>query len=87
MRVIIIYDVNIERIDNVRKILKQYLSWIQNSAFEGELSRGLLEELKVKLYEIIEPTEDSIIVYAIENSKWLNKDIWGVEKGNTENIL
>jgi CRISPR-associated protein Cas2 len=87
MRVIIIYDVNIERIDNVRKILKQYLSWIQNSAFEGELSRGMLEELKVKLYEIIEPTEDSIIVYAIENSKWLNKDIWGVEKGNTENIL
>ena len=87
MRIIIIYDVSIERIDNVRKVLKQYLSWIQNSAFEGELSKGMLEELKVKLYEIIEPNEDSIIVYTIDNSKWLNKEIWGIEKGNTENIL
>ncbi len=87
MRIIIIYDVSIERIDNVRKVLKQYLSWIQNSAFEGELSKGMLEELKVKLYEIIEPNEDSILVYTIDNSKWLNKEILGIEKGNTENIL
>ncbi|MFN4337362.1 MAG: CRISPR-associated endonuclease Cas2 [Candidatus Nitrosocaldus sp.] len=38
-------DVSIERINEERKILKQYLSWIQNSVFEGEITEGKLEDL------------------------------------------
>ena len=45
MYVIVVYDVGIERLDSVRHILKQYLTWIQNSAFEGEISLGKLEEV------------------------------------------
>jgi CRISPR-associated protein Cas2 len=41
--VVIIYDVGIERLYSVRHILKQYLTWIQNSAFEGEITLGDLE--------------------------------------------
>ncbi len=87
MKVIIVYDVNIERITTIRKILKQYLSWVQNSAFEGELTEGRLEELKSRLYEVIDPNTDSIIVYTISNPRWVDKRIWGVEKGGTDNIL
>lgn len=87
MRVIIIYDVGIERVNDVRKVLKQYLSWIQNSAFEGELSKGKLEELRSRLYEVIDPSTDSIIVYTISNPRWIEKSVLGVEKGDMENIV
>lgn len=87
MQVIIAYDVSIERINDVRKLLKQYLSWIQNSVFEGELTEGKLEELRSRLYEVIDPSTDSIIVYTISNPRWVEKRIWGVEKGSADNIL
>lgn len=87
MYVIIVYDVSIERINDIRKILKQYLSWIQNSVFEGELTEGRLEELRSKLYEVIDPSTDSIIVYTLSNPKWVEKRVWGVEKGSPDNIL
>ncbi|MEM2857090.1 MAG: CRISPR-associated endonuclease Cas2 [Candidatus Nitrosocaldus sp.] len=87
MQVIIVYDVSIERINDVRKVLKQYLSWVQNSVFEGELTEGRLEELRFRLYDVIDPNTDSIIVYTISNPKWIDKSIWGVEKGSTDNVL
>ena len=35
MYVLIIYDINVERINKVYKFLKTYLNWVQNSVFEG----------------------------------------------------
>ncbi|MCS6768792.1 MAG: CRISPR-associated endonuclease Cas2 [Candidatus Nitrosocaldus sp.] len=87
MKVVVVYDVSVERINDVRKVLKQYLSWVQNSAFEGELSEGMLEELRSRLYEVIDPAVDSIIVYTVSNPRWMDRRIWGIEKGSTENIL
>ena len=87
MYVIVVYDVGVERIDSVRHILKQYLTWIQNSAFEGEITQGLLEELRLKIFAVIEKDKDSVIVYSINNPSWLNKIAWGREKNDTENIL
>lgn len=87
MFVIIVYDVEVERIDGVRIILKQYLSWIQNSAFEGEITEGKLEEMRLKLVSVIDKTKDSVIVYSVNNPKWLQKTVWGIEKNTTENII
>ena len=87
MHVVIVYDIGVERIDSVRHILKQYLTWIQNSAFEGEITQGLLDELRLKVLSVIDKGKDSVIVYTINNPSWLNKLIWVKEKGNTENIL
>jgi CRISPR-associated protein Cas2 len=47
MYVIIVYDVQVERIDDLRKYLRRYLDWVQNSVFEGELTLAQLEEIKV----------------------------------------
>jgi CRISPR-associated protein Cas2 len=87
LRVIIAYDVGVERLDAVRHILKQYLTWIQNSAFEGEISEGNLEEMRLKIYEIIDPDIDSVVVYSINNPSWVNRRIWGREKGAPESVL
>lgn len=87
MYVIIAYDIGVERIDAVRHILKQYLTWIQNSAFEGELSEGKLEELRLKVSAIIDQEVDSVVIYTINNRSWVNRRIWGREKGAAESVL
>jgi CRISPR-associated protein Cas2 len=69
--VIVVYDVGIERVDSVRHILKQYLTWIQNSVFEGEISIGKLEEIRILISYIINKEKDSVIVYSLNNPSWL----------------
>ena len=45
MYVILIYDVAEKRAGKMLKLCRQYLCWIQNSVFEGELSEVKLREL------------------------------------------
>ncbi|MEP0826489.1 MAG: CRISPR-associated endonuclease Cas2 [Nitrososphaera sp.] len=87
MHVIIVYDVGVERIDAVRHILKKYLTWIQNSAFEGEITMGKLEEVRILIASVIDKEKDSVVVYSINNPAWLEKTTWGRDKGTTDNVL
>jgi len=87
MYVIIVYDVAVERLNNVRKILRQYLNWVQNSAFEGKITEGKLEELRIRLFQVINREEDSILVYKIPNLRWIQKSVWGIEKNPVEEII
>ncbi|MGB9825625.1 MAG: CRISPR-associated endonuclease Cas2 [Desulfofundulus sp.] len=41
MYVIIVYDVGQSRVAKVCQYFKRFLHWVQNSAFEGEISRAL----------------------------------------------
>ena len=81
------YDVAVERLNSVRGILRRYLNWIQNSAFEGELTEGLLEELKVKVRDVIDVNHDSIIFYTTSNPKWIKKKVLGVEKSEVTQVI
>lgn len=85
--VVVVYDVAVERLNKVRNVLKQYLNWVQNSAFEGELTTGILEELKLKLGDIVDEDKDSLLFYSVPNAKWLNKDILGVEKSVPSTVV
>jgi CRISPR-associated protein Cas2 len=85
--VVIVYDIAIERIDKVRQYLRQYLTWIQNSAFEGELTRGQLERIKTKLGKLINRDEDSIIIFTASSKKWVGREVLGVEKAEVSTIV
>ena len=87
MYAIVVYDVVVERIDKVRGVLKRYLNWVQNSAFEGELTEGQLQELSTRLWDAIEREKDSILVYRFSNPKWVSKSIIGVEKSEISPVL
>ena len=63
MYVIVVYDVGEKRVGKMLKLCRQYLCWIQNSVFEGALSEAKLRELKLKIKGIIDPSEDSIIIF------------------------
>ncbi|GIU82898.1 MAG: CRISPR-associated endonuclease Cas2 [Acidobacteria bacterium] len=87
MYVIAVYDVQQERVDKVCRLLRRYLNWVQNSAFEGELSKSQLESLRFELLDIINPQTDSVYLYILRDAKWMRKEILGQEKGLTENII
>ena len=87
MYVIIVYDIAIERIDKVRNYLKQYLNWVQNSAFEGELKEGEVEKIKLGLKKLIKEEQDSIILYTSANRQWVSKEVLGVEKSEVTSII
>jgi CRISPR-associated protein Cas2 len=85
--VIVVYDVAVERLDTVRKVLKQYLNWVQNSAFEGELTEGKFEELAMNVRDAIDERVDSVLCYYLSNAKWLDKKVIGIEKSEVTYVL
>ena len=84
---IIVYDIGVERVNRVRVLLRQYLNWIQNSVFEGELTKSALREVEEKLREIIVPEEDSVVVYVLRDERLLKRKFIGEPKAETSNIL
>lgn len=87
MYAIITYDVNVERVNKVKKFLRQYLNWIQNSVFEGEVSRSDLEEIKIGIREIIDESEDMVVIYLLPSQKNLNREVIGFDKSNMDQII
>ena len=87
MYIIAVYDVGQKRVAKMLKLCRQYLNWIQNSVFEGEISEAKLEELKIRAKEIMEEEDDSFIVFKTRQEKWLDKEIVGKERQNLKNFL
>ena len=81
MYVLIAYDVDAKRVAKVHKVLKKYLTWTQNSLFEGEITEGLLKQCMAEIATKANPAVDSIYVYRIANPKHIKKVIYGIEKG------
>ncbi|ADQ41852.1 CRISPR-associated protein Cas2 [Caldicellulosiruptor acetigenus I77R1B] len=86
MFVIVTYDINEKRVNKVRKILKKYFTWVQNSVFEGEITLGKLEKCKRELLSVIEKDEDSVYFYEMEYKLVCNKKVLGQEK-NYDSII
>jgi CRISPR-associated protein Cas2 len=84
---IVTYDIGEERVNKIRKILKKYFMWVQNSVFEGDISLGKLEQCKAELRSVIEMEKDSIYFYSLENRLNYRKVVLGIEKEMTGNIL
>lgn len=87
MYVILVYDIEQRRVGKMLKLCRQYLSWIQNSVFEGEISDLKLKELKVKAGKIMDKEYDSLIIFKSRDSDWLEKEVIGQERSSVDNFL
>ena len=87
MYVIIVYDIGEKRVGKMLKPCRQYLCWVQNSVFEGELSEVKLKELKLRMESLIEPSEDSVILFTNKIVYNMDKQILGKERMPTDNFL
>ncbi|SHE83445.1 CRISPR-associated protein, Cas2 family [Mariniphaga anaerophila] len=87
MYIIAVYDVGQKRVGKMLKLCRQYLNWIQNSVFEGEISEVKLEELKIRAKEIMDEETDSFILFRTRQEKWLEKEVVGKERSSIDNFL
>lgn len=68
------------------KLCRRYLTWIQNSVLEGELSEIQLTQLKSEANSLMEES-DSLILFKSREERWLEKEVIGEERGSTDQIL
>lgn len=92
MYVILVYDINGDEggnkvLNRVFKISKKYLTHIQKSVFEGELTEGKLTQMKMEFDKIIRKDLDSIIIFKASNNKWLKKEMWALQEDKLDNFL
>jgi CRISPR-associated endoribonuclease cas2 len=92
MYIILVYDIltedNSPKISrNVFKICKKYLTNVQKSVFEGEITPVLLKKLNLELKRHIRKDKDSLIIFKSRQEKWLEKEFWGIEDDKTSNFF
>jgi len=75
MYVIMAYDVNEKRVVKVLKKARQYLTWVQNSLLEGEITTSKLEILKQEIKKIIDEEEDSVTWYVFESNRFSKRNV------------
>ena len=87
MYVIVVYDIEVKRVSKVCKCLRKWLNWVQNSVFEGEVTAPQLRQIKTELSVIVDEREDSVLFYEIAaGAKW-QREVLGIEKLGTSNII
>lgn len=87
MYVILVYDIGEKRVGKMLKLCRQYLNWIQNSVFEGEISEVKLKELTIRAKQIMDLQNDSLIICSNETTKWMNKVVIGKKRSETDVFL
>ena len=85
MYIVIVYDVNVRRVNHVKKFLRQHLHWVQNSVFEGEVTRAEYERIKAGLKDLIDEDEDSVVIYRLRSKPF--REILGTEKNPLEDVI
>ncbi len=74
--------------DELPKCLNfEYLNWIQNSVFEGEITEVKLKELISKAKKIMKESDDSLIIFKSREERWLQKEIIGQEKNDLDTFI
>lgn len=92
MYIILIYDIMADKQGpkvsrNVFKICKRYLTHIQKSVFEGNLTSLDYFKLKSELKQYIRKDKDSLIVFKSRNEKWLEKEFLGMVDDKTSRFF
>lgn len=92
MYVILVYDIladdeGAKVTRNTFKICKKYLTHVQKSVFEGNLTELNYMKLKAELNRWIRKDKDSIIVFKSRNERWLDKEFLGLIDDKTSNFF
>ena len=92
MYIILVYDIEMDKSGarvsrRIFKTCKKYLTHVQKSVFEGDITLGLLTKLEAELKDIIRKDQDSVLVFKSREERWLQKEFWGKEDNKTSNFF
>jgi CRISPR-associated protein Cas2 len=74
--VIVVYDMQADRTHLMLNFLRKYLTHVQNSVFEGDVTEGDLEIIRNKTRETLKPDE-SAIIYRMSSEKYVDRTVIG----------
>lgn len=83
---IAVYDVDKKRVGKFLKLFRRYLTWVQNSVFEGELTAAQKARLEYEINQLID-AQDYVILYEMRTRAYSNRQVIGTEKSTTSNLL
>lgn len=87
MFVILVYDVQEKRVAKALKTCRKYLTWVQNSVFEGDIGKANLKKLMIEMKKVIDIHSDSVIIYRFNSLNYSKRQVIGVEKNSQDVIL
>lgn len=92
MYIILVYDIEMDeggaRVSRrIFKTSKKYLTHVQKSVFEGDITPALLKKLQLELSKYIRVDKDSVLVFKSREERWLQKEFWGKEDDKTSNFF
>lgn len=87
MYVIMVYDVGVERVTKVLKAGRKYLTHVQNSLLEGDLTPAQLKRLQHEVKKIVDEDHDSVLFYVLRSEKYLTKEKIGVALKEPDDFL
>ncbi|MCM8832854.1 MAG: CRISPR-associated endonuclease Cas2 [Candidatus Omnitrophica bacterium] len=93
MKVIFIYDIELKenkdqkRLNKIKKIGRRYLTHIQKSVFEGELTESQIYRMENDVSKVIDKERDSVIFYILPDGVKLTRKILSNLTDKTKNVL
>lgn len=86
MYAIVVYDMEAHRTQKALKLGRRYLTHVQNSVLEGEISEGDLKQLRGEYEALLEPGE-SVIIYELSSDTLLNRTVYGEDPTENRRFL
>ncbi len=88
MYIIFAYDIaSPKRLIKVLKKSRAYLYRVQNSVFEGNLTKAQFRDFKNEIIKLINEEEDSLLFYTSLSERSLKRECYGIKKGQRKNII
>lgn len=87
MYIILVYDAAPLRGARLLKFLRQHLTWVQNSVFEGEITEAGYEVIRHGIKNIINTSVDSVIYYIFDSKSYTSREVMGIEKNGIDSFI
>lgn len=85
--VIAVYDADVKRGPKLLKLFRRYLNWVQNSVFEGEITKAQLAALQEDVKTIIDTEEDAVVFYLLRDERYAERKLLGKETGTRSRMV
>ncbi len=83
---IAVYDVNQKRVGKILKLFRRYLTWVQNSVFEGDLTVAQLKQLQQEADALLKEG-DGVVFYQLRDERYVERIALGVDNTNRSRFL
>ena len=86
MYIVMVYDLEADRTQKALKLGRRYLTHVQNSVLEGEISEGDLATLKNEVDDLLKSGE-STIIYELSSNTLLDRSVYGDDPTEDQRFL